>query len=314
MQLKRTLVVIIACFSIAVFCIYTIPVHRSYLAEIEINADNLITYRTLLDTSNWNRWYNHNNQMDGAAQHSISITPDQQKKQFEYVLHENENETREGGIQIIKSNKWNSKIKWTEKLVIEKDIQQKIKLLFSQEEFRGAFLQNVIQFKNHIEHPDNIFGGITFERRDIPAKRLVILSDTVAISDIEAKANELYQFIIHAVPQKDIIQKDIYISQHEILDDSLAYVRVGVSVTDDLLSVKAPLDVRDTEEHPAIVMRIAKGYTEINEDISIMYEWLKKNDARPSTGFWIEHSPSVAIAQNNVKHPLTIIQEFYSIK
>ncbi|MBX3256315.1 MAG: hypothetical protein KF862_19420 [Chitinophagaceae bacterium] len=314
MQLKRIIVVIVACLSSAFFCIYTIPIHRSYLAEIEINADDLITYRTLLDTTNWNRWYKHNDQTFQAIPHTISIIPDKQKKKFAYVLHENENEIREGGIQIIKSNRWNSKIKWTEKLVFEKDIQQKLKLLFHPEEFRSVFLQNVIQFKSHIEHPDNIFGGIAFERRNIPAKKLVILSDTASASDIEAKANELHQFIINSVPEKYLVQKDIYISQHEIFNDTLAYIRVGVSVSEDLFTVKAPLDIRDTEDHSAIVMYIEKGYTEINEDISIMYEWLKKNDARPSTGFWIEHTPSTAIAQNDVKHPLTIIQEFYSIK
>lgn len=312
MQLKKIIFVVIACLSIALFCIYTIPVHRSYLAEIEINADNLITYRTLLDTSNWNRWYNDNDKAFQAKKHPVSITQDKQKKQFDYVLQE-DHASREGEIQIIKSNKWNSKIKWTEKLVFEKNIRQKLKLLFHPEEFRSTFLQNVIQFKNHIEHPDNIFGGLAFERRDIPAKKIVILSDTATVSNIEEKAGELYHSIINTVPQEYVLQKDIYISQHEMIGDSLVHIKVGVTVSDELLSVKEPMDIRDTEDHPAIVMHIEKGYTEINEDISIMYEWLKKNDARPSTGYWIEHTPLTAIAKNTVK-PLTIIQEFYSIK
>ncbi len=72
----------------------------------------------------------------------------------------------------------------------------------------------------------------------------------------------MYQSIINAVPQELVLQKDIYISQHEMIGDSLVYVKVGVTVSDDLLNVKAPMDIRDTEDHSAIVMHVEKGYTQ----------------------------------------------------
>lgn len=315
MQLKRILFVVIACVSIAIFCIYTIPVQRSYQAEIEINADNLITYRTLRDTSNWNNWYRSDSSAAQPFIHSFTIIQEKPRQRFDYILNEKENISREGEIQIIKSNKWNTKIKWTEKLVFEKGIRNKLGLLFRPEEFRGDFLQNVIQFKNHIEHPNNVFGGLTFERRDISANKMVIITDTVAISDIESKIGELHQTIVNALPHDKVLQKDTFMSQHEMIDETMAQVKVAVTVADDLFNVPEPLDIRDKDDHSAIVMHVQKGYNEVNEDVSVMYQWLKKNEARPSTGYWIEHSTQAnIIAKNTVPQPLTIIQEFYSLK
>lgn len=315
MQVRRIIFIILACVAIALFCIYTIPVQRSYQAEIEINADNLITYRTLRDTANWNEWYKSDTSPLQPGTQAFSIVQEKPRQRFDYLLKESEAISRQGEIQIIKSNKWNTKIKWTETLVFEKDIRKKVKLLFHPEEFKGDFLKNVIEFKNHIEHPDNIYGGLTFEQRQISANKMVILIDTVAVAGIEDKINELHQTITNALPQEKILQKNTFMSQHEMLGDSAAQVKVAVMVADDLHTVQAPLDIRDNDDHLAIVMHVQKGYNEISEDVSVMYQWLKKNDARPSTGYWIEHNAATpVIAKNTAEQPLTIIQEFYSLK
>ncbi|MGN6491825.1 MAG: hypothetical protein ACTHLE_07500 [Agriterribacter sp.] len=315
MQVRRIIFIILACVAIALFCIYTIPVQRSYQAEIEINADNLITYRTLHDTANWNTWYKSDTKISQPAKQTVSIIQEKPKQRFDYLLQESETISRQGEIQIIKSNKWNTKIKWIETLAFEKDIRKKVKLLFHPEEFKGGFLKNVIAFKNHIEHPNNIYGGLTFEQREISANKMVTLSDTIAIAGIEDKIAELHQTILNTVPQEKILQKNTFMSQHEMLDDSTAQVKVAIMVADDLNTIQAPLDIRDNDDHRAIVIHVQKGYNEISEDVSVMYQWLKKNDARPSTGYWIEHDASVpVIAKNTAAQPLTIIQEFYSLK
>lgn len=313
MQVKKILILLVLCFAIAMVALYTIPIERDYNAEIEINSNNVITYRTLLDTSNWNKWYSENIHAD-ADPSNLQLQKDKAYKRFDYKFNASANAAHEGQVRVTKSNRWNTKIKWTEKVTLDKGIKAKLHLIFHTSEFRTAFLQNVLQFKNFVEHPEDTYGGLTFRRRNIPANKLITINDTIPFSQMEARLPELYARLSEKISPEQVKQQGQYFSQHEMMDDSLAHVRVGVIVTDEMLHVDKPYDLLDMDEHQAIVMQITSNYAEINEDISVMYDWLKKNESRPAAGFWIEHAPNKSIAQANAPRSLTVIQEVYSIK
>lgn len=313
MQVKKILLLLVLCFTIAITALYFIPIERGYNAEIELNSTNIITYRTLLDTSNWKQWYSENIHPN-ADPSNLQVQKDKAYKRFDYKFNASTNAVHDGQVRVTKSNRWNTKITWVEKVTLDKGIKAKLHLIFHTSEFRTAFLQNVVQFKNFVEHPEDTYGGLTFRRRSIPDTKLVTINDTIPFSQMEARLPELYSKLSEQLDPAKIKQQGQYLSQHEMMDDSLAHVRVGVIVTDDVLHMNKPFDVMDIDEHQAIVMQINNNYAEINEDISVMYDWLKKNESRPAAGFWIEHASSNKLAQASAPGSLTVIQEVYSIK
>lgn len=309
---KKLLIVFTLSLAIAIACIYSIPVERNYNVEIDINSNSIITYRTLMDTGNWSKWYTANNQTPDSTQ--LTFQRDQNYKRFDYRIQPNANTVREGQVRVTRSSRWNTKIRWVEKVTLDKGIKTKLNLIFKNADNRTAFLQNVLQFKSFVEHPEDVYGGLTFKSARIPASKLVTLSDTVAYSQLPNRLPELYASLLEKLGTTHVKSPGEYFSQHEMLNDSLAQVRLGVVVTNNLQLVKAPLDLLDMDEYQAIVMQVDNNYATMNEDISVMYEWLKKNDSRPAAGFWIRHHTNTDVAMTDTPERLTIIQEFYSIK
>jgi hypothetical protein len=313
MQGKKILIIVLTVLVAALFFLLTIPMRRAYHADITVSSDELITYRTLLDTANWEKWY-FDDEILQPKPVSFEEVPDKKSRLFAYHLKSSNGYEKEGQVKIARKNRWNLQISWSEKLVFKHDIIKKLRLLFNPSDFRAAFLQNMVQFKNIIEHPNDIFGGLTFERREMPATRLVTLSDTVLLSEVKDQVINLYDKITARLAAEAIQYPGTFLSQHEMLNDSSVVLCVAVAVTDNLRDVKEPFEMIEMDEHPVVIIQTRKDYTDMDEDISIMYEWLKKNDKRPATSYWVKHTPATGIAQASGNNNLTIIQEVYSIK
>ncbi len=313
MQGKKIIIIVLTVLLIALFFLFTIPMRRTYRAEIVVSSDELITYRTLQDTANWEKWYS-DTEMPLPRPASLTVQPAKKSKVFEYHLKDQSGYEKEGQIQVSRKNRWNMQINWSEELVYKSDIAKKLQLLFNPSGFRAAFLQNMVQFKNAIEHPDNTFGGLTFERKEMPAGKLITLSDTVALSEVKDQVAYLYNKITDQLPVEEIQYPGTFLSQYEAVDDSTIILCVAVAVTDALQEAKEPFEMIEMDEHPVVIIQTQKSYTDMDEDIGIMYEWLKKNDKRPATSYWIKHTPSTDMAKATGKNNFTIIQEVYSIK
>ncbi|MCO5238470.1 MAG: hypothetical protein M9904_00315 [Chitinophagaceae bacterium] len=312
-QGKKIVSVVLVVFLAVVFALLVIPMHRTYRAEIEVNSDELITSRTLQDTANWAYWYaDHEILQPKPVSMITEISP--KSKVFEYQLEDQNGYRKEGQVRASQRNRWNMKISWSEKLVYKTNIYKKLQLLFNPSVFRTAFLQNMVQFKNAIEHPGNTYGGLTFERKEMPATKLVTLTDTVAFSEVKDQIAYLYRRITDHLPAEIIQNPGTFLSQYEVLNDSAVILCVAVTAADNLLDVKEPFDMIAMDEHPVVIIHTQRNYTDIDEDVSIMYEWLKKNDKRPATSYWIKHTPSADMAKATGKNNFTIIQEVYSLK
>lgn len=313
MQFKKIIIIVLTTLSATIFFLLTIPMQRTYRAEIVINSDELITYRTLLDTVNWKVWY-IDDEVEQPVTLSFEVASAGKSRLFNYDLNEQHGYTKKGQIKIVSKNRWNTQVIWSEKLVAKKNIVQKFRLLFHPSEFRASFLQNMVQFKSHIEHPGNIFGGLTFERKEIPANNMVILSDTIAFNNIKDGLTALHEKIIASIAPGMIKHPGNFLSQYEMVSDSTVKILVGVVVEGELDAVKMPLGLLEMDEHPAVIIHTDKCYTDLKEDISVMYEWLKKNDTRPATSYWVKHTTHPDLAHETNSDHLTIIQEVYSIK
>ncbi|HRN54893.1 MAG TPA: hypothetical protein PLL71_00500 [Agriterribacter sp.] len=313
MQGKKIILVIVTVLFAAFLFLLIIPMRRTYRADIVVNSDELITYRTLQDTVNWGKWYS-DNEMLRPSPAALTVHPAKKSKVFVYHLNDQNGYEKEGQVAVSRKNRWNMQINWSEELIYKTNIVKKLQLLFKPSEFRPAFLQNMVQFKNAIEHPDNTFGGLTFERKEMPAGKLVTLSDTVALSEVKDQITYFYNTITAQLPAEEIQYPGTFLSQHEALNDSTIVLCVAVAVTDALQEVRDPFELIEMDEHPAVIIQTQKSYTDLAEDISIMYEWLKKNDKRPATSYWVRHTPATDMAKTTGKNSFTIIQEVYSIK
>lgn len=274
MHTKRIILIISACIISALLFLNALPMRRTYKAIITVNANNTITNRTIADTANWNTWYIN-------PEHKINTflkfenSPEKKYDNFYYTIQNNK-DFKNGLIQLSLTNKWNTEITWIEEFEIHDGLLNKLKLLFSPSQFREPFFENIVKFKNHIEHPDSIFGGITFERMEIPTNNIVVKNDTIAIGDMENTLIKSYNEIITAIPENLIKEPGAFLSQYEKISDSLIVLDVAVEITEPNQELKIPFEITELESHEAVIMRTTKGYTDIDTDISIMYEWLKK--------------------------------------
>lgn len=313
MQGKKILIVILTVASALLVFLYLMPMHRTFSADVVVNADELIIKRTITDTANWNKWY-----LDAHVQQAqpVSVQKFSEKKEelFKYNINNDAGYRKEGQIKMIPKNRWDIQLTWSETISVRKDIFKKFQLLFHPDDFKPGFLQNVVQFKNVIEHPDQVFGGLIFERKEMPATKLVTLSDTVSISELREQVTVLHEELLKKIPSGEIQDPNIFLSQYELTGDSSVVLCVAVKVKDDFLNVREPFELMEMDEHPAIIIQTERPYTTINEDIGIMYEWLKRNDQRPATSYWVEHAASGEIAKASDQRSLTIIQEVYSLK
>ncbi|MFT4017103.1 MAG: hypothetical protein QM668_09090 [Agriterribacter sp.] len=311
MQTRKIILIILTCVVAALVFLGALPMRRSYKAIISINANNTITGRTITDTTNWHTWYIDPENKRNTFQH-FEVTSDKKTENFNYTL-QNDNALKIGVIQLTKKNKWNSEITWIEELEIHEGIFKKLNLLFNPSQFREPFFQNIVQFKNHIEHPDSVFGGITFERIEMPFNKIVVKNDTVPVSKIEEAILDSYNAIITQIPQDIIKEPGFFLSQYEKISDSAALLSVAVEINETEKEPEVPFELTELESHQAVVMR-TRSYSDIDSDVSIMYEWLKKHNERPATSFWVKHNPGNNVALASTSNQLTIIQEVYSLQ
>lgn len=311
MQTRKIILIILTCVVAALVFLGALPMRRSYKAIISINANNTITGRTITDTTNWHTWYIDPENKRNTFQH-FEVTSYKKTENFNYTL-QNDNALKIGVIQLTKKNKWNTEITWIEELEIHEGIFKKLNLLFNPSQFREPFFQNIVQFKNHIEHPDSVFGGITFERIEMPFNKIVIKSDTVPVSKIEEAILNSYNAIITQIPQDIIKEPGFFLSQYEKISDSAALLSVAVEINETEKEPEVPFELTELESHQAVVMR-TRSYSDIDNDVSIMYEWLKKHNERPATSFWVKHNPGNNVALASTANQLTIIQEVYSLQ
>ncbi|PVD53210.1 hypothetical protein DC498_04855 [Terrimonas sp.] len=311
MQTRKIILIILTCVVAALVFLGALPMRRSYKAIISINANNTITGRTITDTTNWHTWYIDPENKRNTFQH-FEVTSDKKTENFNYTL-QNDNALKIGVIQLTKKNKWNTEITWIEELEIHEGIFKKLNLLFNPSQFREPFFQNIVQFKNHIEHPDSVFGGITFERIEMPFNKIVVKNDTVPVSKIEEAILDSYNAIITQIPQDIIKEPGFFLSQYEKISDSAALLSVAVEINETEKEPEVPFELTELESHQAVVMR-TRSYSDIDSDVSIMYEWLKKHNERPATSFWVKHNPGNNVALASTANQLTIIQEVYSLQ
>jgi hypothetical protein len=313
MQPKRIVFIILTCILVAFVSLLAIPVHRTYRANITVNADNLITDRTLSDTANWNKWY-YDIKPSTPSFTGFDAGKNKKYDLFDYDMHD-EHGYKKGQIQVLRNSKsknnWDTQITWVEEISYKTNITKKLELLFHPSKFRAPFLQNMVQFKNHIEHPDNVFGGLTFERKEIPSNKIVVDYDTVAFNEIEDHITALHKKIVNVIPAEKISSPGAFLSQYEKINDSTIQLCVGVEVSDEINAVKAPFELMDVDGYPAIIIHTLRNYTDMNDDVAVMYEWLKKNDARPSTSYWVKHDLNKDVVTGVDKNKLTIIQGIY---
>ncbi|MBN8787112.1 MAG: hypothetical protein J0I84_08475 [Terrimonas sp.] len=311
MQTRKIILIILTCVVAALVFLGALPMRRSYKAIISINANNTITGRTITDTTNWHTWYIDPENKRNTFQH-FEVTSYKKTENFNYTL-QNDNALKIGVIQLTKKNKWNTEITWIEELEIHEGIFKKLNLLFNPSQFREPFFQNIVQFKNHIEHPDSVFGGITFERIEMPFNKIVVKNDTVPVSKIEEAILDSYNAIITQIPQDIIKEPGFFLSQYEKISDSAALLSVAVEINETEKEPEVPFELTELESHQAVVMR-TRSYSDIDSDVSIMYEWLKKHNERPATSFWVKHNPGNNVALASTANQLTIIQEVYSLQ
>lgn len=313
MQGKKILMVVSAVALVLLLLLYLVPMHRTYSADIVVSADELIINRTICDTANWDKWYS-DGEISQPRPVSFRESAVKKDKLFDYNLATGEGYKKEGWINVSRKNRWEIKLTWSEKLIFKNDIVKKFRLLFHPADFSPGFLQNVVRFKNVIEHPDHIFGGLVFERKEVPAGKLVTLSDTVMLSEVKDRISGLHNEILGRLAPEDIKNPGVFMSQYEMLEDSSVVLCVAVNVRDEFPDISEPFELIEMDEHPVIMIQTHRGYTNMDEDIAVMYEWLKRNDKRPATSYWVQHTPSTEIAQASGKTGFTIIQEVYSIK
>lgn len=313
MQGKKIILVVFGVLLIAAGVLTFMPLRRTYQAEIVVNADKLITCRTLQDTDNWKVWYR-----DGAITQPNPVALDTQSMKkgtlFEYRIGNDDYLVKDGRIEITAKNRWDLNLKWAEDYIVKGNIFRKLQLLFKPSAFRAEFLQNIVEFKNAIEHPGSTFGGLTFKPLEMPAVKWATLTDTVDLQEVNAEIPLMHDRLIRNLPGEMIKSRDSFLSRYEILPDSSLLLTVAVTVEDNLVNVKEPLEMIEMDEHPVVILHSKRSYTDMNEDINIMYEWLKKTDQRPANSYWVKHNVSGALAKTRDNNDFTIIQEVYSLK
>lgn len=313
MQGKKILITVLMVLSLVLVLLIAIPMRRTYNAEVVVNSDELITYRTLQDTTNWDKWY-FDPELPKPRPTFMQMSAAKKTQVFDYVLKDQNGYEKAGQIKVSKKDRWSMRIDWSEEFTFRTNIFKKLHLLFNPSEYRATFLENMVHFKGNIEHPENIFGGLTFNRVIVPAGNLIKISDTISLHALSEEIGILYNRLTTQLTVGEIKNPGTFLSQHETLNDTTAVLSVAVEITDAISDIKEPFELLEMDAHPAVVIQTQKSYTEMEDDIAIMYRWLKKNDKRPATGYWIRHSPSTDIAQTSTRSNLTIIQEVYSIK
>lgn len=311
MHFRKIILIIVVCIVGALFFLKVSPMRRTYKAVITVNANNTITGRTIADTANWHIWYINPDKMNNNLA-SFGTATEKAFNNYNYAIQTNNN-LKKGSIRLTRSNKWNTELAWTEEFEINDGLLNKLELLFNPSYFRKPFFENIVQFKDYIEHPDSIFGGITFERIEVPTNTVAIKSDTIAASELENAISKLYDDITAALPASSIKEPGAFLSQYEKINDSLIALNVAVEINETEKELKKPFAITELESHSAITMHITKNYADLDTDISIMYEWLKKNNVRPAASFWVKHNPGNNIAMISPDSKLTVIQEIYSL-
>lgn len=286
---------------------------RTYKAIITVNANNIITNRTIADTANWHKWYIDSEENNKNAFLKFEGFSEKKHDNFYYTIQNNK-DLKNGSIRLTRSNKWNTEVTWIEELEIHEGILNKLKLLFNPSQFRGPFFENIVQFKNHLEHPDTVFGGITFERVEMPFNKVIVKIDTVSADELENAIQQSYSNIVADIPDYLIKEPGTFLSQYEKISDSAIEISVAVEINEPESELNIPYEITELDSYPAVVMHTTKNYTDIGTDVSIMYEWLKKHNERPATSFWVKHHPGNNIAMLSPDSKLTIIQEVYSLQ
>ena len=290
MQWLKIILVLLFFILIAFLAFLLIPVNRTFHTKLGLDISDVTVYRALKDTTKWRHWYPLNNSSDsqGLPIHFDSLAKNRLVK---YNVGGNDEISWKGEIKINpkKIHKDESVLEWEEKVVIRKNIYEKLRILFDPSGYSDRFLGTVSKFKGRMDHFADQLSGIRMEILDIPSLDLATRTDTVPLSEVENQIQDIYKEIITHFRDDQLKYPDLIQSRYSMLNDSTVQIQVGAVLKDSLAIVKAPLKKLDIPAYKALVAHADGHFADIKDDMKIMDDWLKKHAARKASDFWVEH-------------------------
>ena len=98
-----------------------------------------------------------------------------------------------------------------------------------------------------------------------------------------------------------------------MINDSMVQLRVGATLRDSFAKVKLPLLKIEAPSYKALVAHVNGNLDQVEEDVKIMNDWLKKHAGRFAADFWLEHQYSYD-EKNQLNNSFNIVQPIYFLK
>jgi predicted transcriptional regulator YdeE len=315
MQWLKIILVLLFFILIAFLAFLLIPVNRTFHTKLGLDISDVTVFRALSDTTKWRNWYpvDHSPSSHGLSIHFDSLATNRLVK---YAAGGDDEISWKGEIKINpkKIHKDESVLEWEEKVVIRKNIYEKLRILFDPSGYSDRFLGTVSKFKGRMDHFADQLSGIRMEILDIPSLDLAARTDTVPLSQIEDQIREIYKEIITHFRDNQLKYPDLIQSRYRMLNDSTVEILVGAVLKDSIAVVKAPLKKLEIPAYKVLVVHAEGHFADIKDDMKIMDDWLKKHAARKASDFWLEHQFQFDSPGSKKSHSFNIVQPVYFLK
>ncbi|PWT97728.1 MAG: hypothetical protein C5B52_13390 [Bacteroidetes bacterium] len=305
MQVLKIFLVLLFFFCVTLLGFYLIPVNRTFQASIGLDMSDVTVFRSLTDTTEWKSWYG-----DPSPLRIDTASP---YKLVRYVTGPEDLTSKEGEVKIKQVYVGESVVQWKEKVVIRKDIMEKLRLLFAPSGYSNKFLGRVSKFKGKLDHPTDKISGLRLEISEIPSYDIAVRTDTMKIAEVGGNIETLYRSLISNFKDAQLKYPGLIQTRMEMINDSMVRLRVGAVLKDSLLKVKSPILKIEAPSYKALVAHVNGNLDQVNDDVKIMNDWLRKHAGRFAADFWLEHQYSYD-ENNQLTNSFNIVQPIYFLK
>lgn len=306
--MRKIVLYLTAVFLITIIIFYFIPVKRSFIFKLIVQATPASVYEELLQKTEWNNWYFNG---DITKYNQLIIQPQKQDAFLSYIINEKGSININGTFKTNLSLDGGTILEWSETVCISHGLTGKIQLIIWPSYFETTLSQSLNKLKMNLEKPLEILAGVHFKVYQMKGHAMAAINDTVPFANAEQKIIQLFQKIRSQFNSSALADTNRLTSRYELLNDSSINLEVGLRMRDATINISSPLKRLEVPSVLIVIASSEKNYQKSGEMVQNTQDWVKKYNLKLASPFWFEHSIKFKNGIYQLGDTLRIIQPFY---
>lgn len=281
---SRGLLIVFLIFTLGLIALLSMPVTRIVSYKINVRSTPLVVFKELSASQNYIQWYNDS--LESPREYLVHADKDSLK--IHYSILKGERKESMGEFNIIQSTAGTTFIQNYETLQV-RSLTNKMKYFLMPGSFKTFYNKKVDRLRKFLEETRWESAGVRFSPSLMPHHFIAAYGDSIRTGTEDLHLVNFYNAITSRLDTSNLINATRPQSRRKLSSGSSPYFQVGIQLKDSTVVVPKPLLKLEVPECKIIIGAIKGNYSDLEESLEIMKDWIKKNQLVTATNPWVEH-------------------------